>query len=155
MRSHKEACKYKAEFVTNYTFCQWTQARGLKGQKASKGGIFRCVWLQSNQAGPAPTGKFTWIKAVLHLSPSWGLQLSVRAQQVLPGCTSRRCVHFFPNELLLSSTPELPTACTASVQPGPQPESRRQPASDRDRAAVMDWVLEGPTSSLPQPQITL
>lgn len=66
--SHKEACKYKAEFVKNYTFCQRMQALGLRGEKASKGGIFLCVWSQSNQASPAPTGKFTLIKLVLPIT---------------------------------------------------------------------------------------
>lgn len=37
------------------------------GEKKHPKEEFFCVWLQSNQASPAPSGKLTWIKVVLHV----------------------------------------------------------------------------------------
>lgn len=106
--SHKEACKYKAEFVKNYTFCQRMQALGLRGEKASKGGIFLCVWLQSNQASPAPTGKFTLIKLVLPITfPSpvtqrWALNNPPCSADATRAHIQKMCL-FFPSKSLLRS----------------------------------------------------
>lgn len=70
---------------------------------------FLCVcWLQSNQASPAATGKFSLIKVVLyitflsqwHSAEHW---TTPHAPQTLLGHASRRCVYFFPSSSLLRS----------------------------------------------------